>query len=80
MQRLKLGVVLLLLLLVGGAQPGQVPAEPAAETVYVTKTGAKYHRGSCRSLSKSKIPISLEDARKSYSPCSVCNPPAREKL
>lgn len=44
-------------------------------TVYVTKTGSKYHRDGCRYLSKSKIPISLSDAEKSYGPCSVCSPP-----
>ncbi len=45
-------------------------------TVYVTKTGKKYHRDGCRSLAKSKIPISLEDAKSSgYTPCSICNPP-----
>lgn len=46
-----------------------------AQTVYITKTGSKYHTGSCRYLSRSKIPISLEDAMKRYGPCSVCNPP-----
>ena len=45
------------------------------EIVYVTRTGTKYHREGCRYLSKSMISISLEDAVKSYSPCSVCNPP-----
>ncbi|MEW8957829.1 MAG: thermonuclease family protein [Moorella sp. (in: firmicutes)] len=45
-------------------------------TVYVTKTGKKYHRDGCRSLAKSKIPMSLEDAKNSgYTPCSICNPP-----
>jgi uncharacterized lipoprotein YajG len=44
-------------------------------TVYVTKTGAKYHSAGCRYLSKSCISISLSDARNGYSPCSVCNPP-----
>lgn len=44
-------------------------------TVYVTKTGAKYHLGSCRYLSKSKIPISLETAKKKYTACKVCKPP-----
>ncbi len=49
---------------------------PASDQiVYITKTGSKYHRGNCRYLSKSKIPISLKDAVLSYSPCSVCNPP-----
>lgn len=46
-----------------------------AQTVYVTKTGSKYHRSGCRYLSRSKIPISLESAMKRYGPCSVCNPP-----
>lgn len=43
--------------------------------VYVTKTGSKYHSAGCQYLSKSSIPISLSDARASYSPCSKCNPP-----
>lgn len=45
-------------------------------TVYITKTGEKYHTGGCRYLKKSKIAISLEDAQaQGYSPCSVCDPP-----
>lgn len=51
------------------------PSENKEVTVYITKTGEKYHTGNCRYLSKSKIPINLSDAKKSYSPCSVCNPP-----
>ena len=44
--------------------------------VYITKTGAKYHRDGCRYLSRSRIPISLSDAKsRGYSPCSVCDPP-----
>jgi len=43
----------------------------SAETVYITRTGKKYHRSSCSSLSKSKIPISLEDAcKRGFEPCS----------
>ena len=49
--------------------------EPQEITVYVTKTGEKYHRSGCRYLKKSKIAISLEDAKRSYEPCSVCKPP-----
>lgn len=45
-------------------------------TVYITKTGKKYHRYGCRYLQKSCIPISLDEAkRRGYTPCSVCNPP-----
>lgn len=46
-----------------------------AQTVYITKTGSKYHRSGCRYLSRSQIPISLESAMRSYGPCSVCKPP-----
>lgn len=44
-------------------------------TVYVTRTGSKYHRAGCRYLKKSSIPMSLEEAKRRLSPCSVCNPP-----
>jgi S1-C subfamily serine protease len=43
--------------------------------VYITRTGSKYHRAGCRYLSKSKIPITLKEARQHYAPCSVCKPP-----
>ena len=45
--------------------------------VFVTRTGSKYHRSGCRYLRKSSIPKSLVDAKKGYSPCSVCKPPYR---
>jgi len=46
------------------------------QTVYVTKTGKKYHREGCRYLLQSKIPMKLEDAKaKGYEPCKVCHPP-----
>jgi hypothetical protein len=47
----------------------------ATETVYVTKTGDKYHRAGCRYLSKSAIPTALKDAVSGHTPCSVCRPP-----
>lgn len=47
----------------------------AAETVYVTKTGSKYHRESCSSLRASKIPMDLARAAARYGPCKICNPP-----
>ncbi len=44
-------------------------------TVYVTRTGDKYHRGSCRYLRQSKIAISKSEAKKQgYTPCKVCKP------
>ena len=45
-------------------------------TVYITRTGEKYHRSGCQYLSQSKIAISLADAKaRGYTPCSVCDPP-----
>lgn len=56
-------------------KPVTAPSQQSA-TVYITKTGAKYHRSGCRYLSKSMIPISLSNAKSSgYTPCSVCGPP-----
>ena len=43
-------------------------------TVYITRTGKKYHRGSCSYLRYSKISISLAEAKRQYAPCSVCDP------
>ena len=52
------------------------PDPPEDVTVYVTRTGKKYHRYGCSSLRRSKIPISLAEARqRNYGPCSRCNPP-----
>lgn len=44
-------------------------------TVYATRTGAKYHRGSCQYLRQSKIPMPLKEARRMYDACKVCRPP-----
>lgn len=44
-------------------------------TVYKTKTGDCYHRGGCRYLSRSCIPISKNNAvSEGLRACSVCNP------
>lgn len=51
-----------------------VASTDTAATVYITRTGSKYHRSSCSYLRSSKIPISLTDAKKQYSPCSICKP------
>lgn len=57
----------------------QSPAGSASSesevTVYVTRTGTKYHRAGCRYLSKSMIPTPLKEAAQRYAPCSVCRPP-----
>ena len=47
----------------------------SAQTVYITKTGSKYHTSSCSYLSKSKINIDLSEAKeKGFTPCSRCKP------
>lgn len=58
------------------SESGQVKdANEDEDTVYITKTGEKYHRAECRYLSKSKIPIKKSDAiAKGYEPCKVCKP------
>jgi micrococcal nuclease len=54
----------------------QQQTQTKEQTVYITKTGKKYHTASCRYLSKSKIAISLKDAKaRGYTACSVCQPP-----
>lgn len=80
----RLFLITLLLLAVGNSLPA-VPAlsKPTAggaqaqvtRTVYVTRTGAKYHRDGCRYLSRSKISMSFKDAQaKGYTACKVCQP------
>lgn len=45
------------------------------QTVYITRTGEKYHEDGCRSLSKSKIETTLLKAKnEGYTPCSICKP------
>jgi competence protein ComEC len=63
-----------------GAATKATPAGNGDVTVYVTKSGTKYHRAGCRSLAKSSIPMALKDAvAKGLTPCSVCKPPVLEK-
>jgi len=46
----------------------------ATDTVYVTKSGAKYHKAGCRHLT-APIAVSRQEAIKNnYTPCAVCKP------
>jgi biopolymer transport protein ExbD len=71
------------LLFMGPAQPivaqqptVQVAQDPQSTTVYITKTGKKYHKDGCRYLSQSKIKTTLKEAKANgYTPCKVCHPP-----
>ena len=48
-------------------------------TVYVTKSGKKYHKKGCQHLRRSSRAISLSEAvAKGYEPCSRCKPPTLE--
>ena len=54
----------------------KVSAAGGDTTVYITKTGEKYHSDGCGSLSKSKIATTLQDAvDKGYEACKKCKPP-----
>ena len=57
--------------------PAPIPKQTnQSTTVYGTRTGSKYHSDGCRSLSKSKIQMSLSDAKSSgLTACSICKPP-----
>lgn len=45
-----------------------------SQTVYITKTGKKYHNDGCSSLKKSKIAMSLSEAEaEGYTPCKNCH-------
>ena len=66
-------VAALLLIAVVGCGPE--PSNAAEDTVHATKTGARYHRAGCRSLSKSDIPMTRAEAEaKGLTPCKVCKP------
>lgn len=55
-------------------KPTAAPVNEDSYTVYITRTGSKYHRSGCSYL-KSKIAIEKKDAiAAGYTPCSRCNP------
>jgi len=46
-----------------------------AQTVYVTKSGKKYHTSTCRYINQNSLSIELSQAiSKGYDACSVCKP------
>ena len=52
-----------------------VTTKPVASIVYVTNSGKKYHRSTCRYLRKSKSSIDLSRAKAGgYTACKVCKP------
>ena len=71
MQVLRRHLLLVALLVVASIAAGVAQTEK----VYITRTGGKYHRGSCSSLSKSKIEMPLAEAAAQYGACKNCRPP-----
>lgn len=59
----------------GSGGSGAPASQPIEQVVYITRTGAKFHRAGCRYLSRSETAISRSEAvAEGYAPCSVCNP------
>jgi hypothetical protein len=68
---------------VGTATTSPVFTKPAfaaarSSTVYITRTGKCYHRGTCRWLYASKIKSNVAAAKKrGLRACKVCDPPLK---
>jgi len=46
-----------------------------SDMVHATATGKRYHRASCRSLSRTDIPMTRAEAQqRGLTPCKVCKP------
>ncbi len=61
----------------GFTDPGK-PADASTtsnELLYISRSGSKYHRATCRYVTENSQQISLADARAKYEPCKVCSPP-----
>lgn len=73
-----LAVITAFFMVIGMFTAGDVKINAAGgdTTVYITKTGEKYHNDGCSSLSKSKIQTTLQSAvDKGYEACKKCKPP-----
>jgi hypothetical protein len=56
--------------------PVEAQEDPAKITVFITKTGEKYHRDGCSSLRRSRIAVSLKEAvGRRFGACKICKPP-----
>ncbi|GIV55137.1 MAG: hypothetical protein KatS3mg039_1655 [Candidatus Kapaibacterium sp.] len=73
--RRSLGILLAMLVALGAVVEPAWPGQLQSATVYITRTGARYHRDGCSSLRRSRIPISLQEAiKRGYTPCRICRP------
>jgi micrococcal nuclease len=57
--------------------PTEVPTSNEF-TVYLTKSGSKYHTKKCRYYSENCRAVQVSDARKQHGACKVCKPDDRE--
>ncbi|MDR1252866.1 MAG: hypothetical protein LBK62_12005 [Treponema sp.] len=72
MKKNRLGLIIAVFVLIAGA----VYAASRNTTVYITRTGEKYHTERCASVRNSKIAVSLGEAvSRGYEPCKRCKPP-----
>lgn len=56
-----------------GGSSSSSSSDTQSVTVYITRTGEKYHRSGCQYLRESKIPIELATAKaRGYTACSRC--------
>ena len=54
--------------------PSTLPESGSQTTVYITKTGTKYHKSSCGMLKNGSQAIDLDTAAaKGYTPCKACH-------
>jgi methylphosphotriester-DNA--protein-cysteine methyltransferase len=71
----KRGVFVLVIVLIGLIAAAGYAAS-GDTTVYITKTGEKYHTERCTSVKNSKIAISLAAAvTRGFEACKRCKPP-----
>jgi methylphosphotriester-DNA--protein-cysteine methyltransferase len=72
MKKNRLGLIIAVFVLIAGT----VYAASRNTTVYITRTGEKYHTERCASVRNSKIAVSLGEAvSRGYEPCKRCKPP-----
>lgn len=58
------------------AKPVPNQQEQGEQTVFVTRSGAKYHRAGCSYLKSGGSPVPLSQAKGKFTPCSACSPPS----
>lgn len=73
-------IILLVLAALIFSMPISAMAASGDTTVYITRTGTKYHTASCHYLRKSKIKTTLKEAvDNGFTACKVCKPPTLTK-